>query len=155
MFPYCGILAPYLDDIPKHASNPSPCQSYTKVGVKKRSRPTVHNHTPLPLPLNPFCLTPPPPPFPLFPIPLADLCVIHFQVPDSTPSNRYNLRSRGNTPTDIHNGSFLSNMPSPSKIKELFKSVQERSTRCYSAVIRSPRNNNTDNTPLFSSDEEC
>ncbi|KAL9971909.1 hypothetical protein ACROYT_G018130 [Oculina patagonica] len=74
------------------------------------------------------------------------------RAPDS--SSRYNLRSRRNTPSDIHNGSFLSNMPSPSKMRELIKNVHQRSNRRYTAVIRSPRNNNTDNTPLFSSDEE-
>ncbi|KAJ7376833.1 hypothetical protein OS493_031981 [Desmophyllum pertusum] len=77
------------------------------------------------------------------------------RAPDSSPSCRYNLRSRRNTPTDLQNGSFLSNLPSPSTIKELIYNVQQRSNRRYTAVIRKPRDNNTDNTSLFSSDEEC
>ena len=58
-------------------------------------------------------------------------------------------------PSDLLNGSFLGNMPSPFRLKELMNNVQQRSARHYTAVIRKPRNNNSDDTPLFSSDEEC
>ena len=79
---------------------------------------------------------------------------ISFQPP---PSHKYSLRSRRNTPSDLLNGSFLGNIPSPSKHKELMnRDVQQRSARRYTAVIHKPRpNNNSDDTPLFSSDEEC
>ncbi|XP_068719455.1 uncharacterized protein [Montipora capricornis] len=73
---------------------------------------------------------------------------------DSSFSHKYNLRSQRNSPADINSNSFHGNLPSPSKLKEFMDNIQRRSAKRYTAVIRKPRKNTSDNTPLFSSDEE-
>ena len=83
-----------------------------------------------------------------------DVIFFFFQPQDLSPTHRYNLRSRGNSPADFNGNSFLNNLPSPSKLQELMDNLQQGSGKRYTAVIRKPKKNNSDNTALFSSDEE-
>ena len=78
---------------------------------------------------------------------------LYWQVlPTLSPSHQYNLRSR-NTPSSLHNINFLHNMPSPSTFNEMIRNLRSASRR-YTAVIRKPPSDKTDNKSMFSSDEE-